>query len=544
MPSLPVRRLLPLAALAAASALVLSACAGPASDPGAKSGANPDAEITWAIEGANLANGKMDPQSSQLDSTAMVQRQVLDSLVHQEADGTFSPWLAKSWKVSDDGRTYTFTLRDDVTFTDGTVFDAAAVKANFDRIVDPKTESAQAAAMLGGDLYAGTKVIDPHTVEVDFAGPYAPFLQAASTAQLGFWSPKVIKSAGDQIKAGGPDVNVGTGPFKMTAYTANQEIVYTRNDDYAWGPDGAKAPKVKTLRVELLPEASVRAGVVGSGEAQIASNLPPSAVKGLSKDITVTAKEYPGLPYSLFLNEKYGVFADQSVRKAFELSIDVDSSVEQIFFGRFPRAWSILGPTTPGYDKSLEGTWTFDSEKANQLLDEAGWTARDSDGYRTKDGKRLSARWIAWTPVSDEHTAMANAIQSDLKKVGFEIKRETLEPAAYNAQYTPRTYDITDWDFSGVDADLLRNHLGTGGFQNASEVSDPAVDKLLQDGLSTTDPAARTKIYQQVQQWNAKNVAIVPLYVSSAITATSKDVTGLTYDLYGRPLFYTVSLAG
>lgn len=544
MPSLPVRRLLPLAALAAASALVLSACAGPASDSGAKSGANPDAEITWAVEGANLSNGKMDPQSSQLDSTAMVQRQVLDSLVYQEADGTFSPWLAKSWKVSDDGKTYTFTLRDDVTFTDGTVFDAAAVKANFDRIVDPKTESAQAAAMLGGDLYAGTKVIDPHTVEVDFTKPYAPFLQAASTAQLGFWSPKVIKSAGDQIKAGGPDVNVGTGPFTMTAYTANQEIVYTRNDDYAWGPDGAKAPKVKTLRVELLPEASVRAGVVGSGEAQIASNLPPSAVKSLGKDITVTAKEYPGLPYSLFLNERYGVFADQSVRRAFELSIDVDAAVKQIFFGQFPRAWSILGPTTPGYDASLEGTWTFDPDKANQLLDEAGWTARDSDGYRTKDGKRLSARWIAWTPVSDEHTAMANAIQSDLKKVGFEIKRETLEPAAYNEQYGPRTYDITDWDFSGVDPDLLRSHLGTDGFQNASVVSDPALDKLLQDGLSATDAAARATIYQQVQQWNAENVAIVPLYVSSAITATSKDVKGLTYDLYGRPLFYTVSLAG
>jgi peptide/nickel transport system substrate-binding protein len=238
------------------------------------------------------------------------------------------------------------------------------------------------------------------------------------------------------------------------------------------------------------------------------------------------------------------VFADQKVRQAFELSIDVDAAVKQIFFGEFPRAWSILGPTTPGYDKALEGTWKFDPEKAGRLLDEAGWTARDGEGYRTKDGKRLSARWIAWTPVSDEHTAMANAIQSDLKKVGFEVVRETLEPAAYNEQYGPKTYDLTDWDYSGVDADLLRNHLGTDGFQNASQVSDPAVDKLLQDGLSTTDPAARAKIYQQVQQWNAEHVAIVPLYVSSLITASDKGVKDLTYDLYGRPQFYTASLAG
>lgn len=543
MPSLPLRRLLPLAALAAASALILSACAGASSDVTTDAGANTDAELTWAIEGANLANGHMDPQTSQLDVSAMVQRQVLDSLVFQEADGTFSPWLAKSWKASDDGKAYTFELRDDVTFSDGTVFDAAAVKANFDRIIDPKTESAQAASMLGGDLYAGTKVIDDHTVEVDFTQPYAPFLQAASTAQLGFWSPKVLESSADQLKAGGPDVSIGTGPFVLSEYTADQELVFTRNDDYAWGPDGVKAPKIKTLRVEILPEASVRAGVLSSGEAQVASKLPPNLVSGLGDDITVASKEYPGLPYSLFLNEKYGVFADQKVRKAFELSIDVDAAVKQIFFGQFPRAWSILGPTTPGYDKALEGTWAFDADKANALLDEAGWTERDKDGIRVKDGKRLSARWIAWTPISDDRTALANAIQSDLKKVGFEIVRETLEPAAYNEQYGPKTYDLTDWDFSGVDADLLRSHLGTDGFQNASQVSDPAVDKVLAEGLATSDTAERAAIYTKLQQWNAEHVAIVPLYVASQITASAKSVHGLSYDLYGRPLFYDVSLA-
>ncbi|MFC4137312.1 MULTISPECIES: ABC transporter substrate-binding protein [unclassified Microbacterium] len=538
MPAFTARRLLPLAAIAAASALVLSACSAPSGgDAGSEGG-----ELVWAIEGANLSAGKMDPQVSQLDVTAMVQRQVLDSLVFQEADGSFSPWLAKKWAVSDDGKTYTFELRDDVSFTDGTPFDADAVKANFDRIVDPATKSAQAANMLGGELYAGTKVVDPHTVEVSFTQPYAPFLQAASTAQLGFWSPKVLKSSADKLAAGGPDVSVGTGPFVLSEYTADQEIVYTRNDDYAWGPEGAKTPKVETLRVEILPEASVRAGVVSSGEADVASQLPPNVVGDLGDDVTVEAKEYPGLPYSLFLNEKYGVFADQKVRQAFERAIDVDAAVEQIFFGEFPRAWSILGPTTPGYDMSLEGSWPFDADAANALLDEAGWTARDTDGIRMKDGKRLSARWIAWTPISDDKAALANAVQSDLKKVGFEITREALEPAAYNEQYGPKTYDITDWDFSGVDPDLLRSHLGTDGFQNASQVSDPALDELFAEGLASSDPEQRNRIYTEVQKWNAEHVAIVPLYVNSAITAQNKDVKGLTYDLYGRPLFYGVSL--
>lgn len=537
MPARSVRSILSITALAAVSALVLSACSGPGDEGGSAAGG----ELVWAIEGANLSAGHMDPQTSQLDVSSMVQRQVLDSLVFQKPDGTFVPWLATAWTVNDDATVYRFDLREDVTFQDGEPFDAAAVKANFDRIIAPETASAQAASMLGGELYAGTEIIDDDTVEVRFSAPYAPFLQAASTALLGFWSPKVLESSADRLKAGGPDVNVGTGPFVLSEYTPDQEIVFTRNADYAWAPEGLSAPAIDTLRVDILPEASVRAGVVRSGEADLASQLPPNEAASLEGDLTVDSVEYPGLPYSLYLNQKYGVFADQKVRQAFSRAIDIDTAVGEILQGTSPRAWSILGPTTPGYDQSLEGSWPFDRKVANSLLDQAGWTERDSDGIRMKDGERLSARWISYTPVSDAHTALGNAIQSDLAEVGFEVQREVLEPAAYNEQYGPKTFDLTDWGFSGVDADLLRSHLGTGGFQNASQVSDPAVDALLTDGLSTTDPDARAQAYTALQRWNAEQVAIVPLYVASMTTAVNDTVQGLTYDLYGRPLFFGVS---
>ncbi|MBD7956541.1 ABC transporter substrate-binding protein [Microbacterium sp. Sa4CUA7] len=534
MPSL--RRLLPLSAVAVAATLALSACA-PTGGESADGG-----EVVWAIEGANLSAGHMDPQTSQLDVSALVQRAVLDSLVFQEADGSFSPWLAESWEVSGDGTSYTFVLRDDVTFHDGEPFDATAVKANFDRIVDPETASAQAASMMGADFYAGTEVVDDHTVRVEFTQPYAPFLQAASTAHLGFYSPAVLAESADRLKAGGPGVTVGTGPFELTDYTPDQELVYTRNDDYAWGPDGQGAPSFETLRVSILPEAAVRAGVVDSGEADLASQLPPNLVGDLSDTLTVEAIEYPGLPYSLYLNEAYGVFADQRVRQAFSRAIDIDTAVEEIYFGQFPRAWSILGSTTPTYDASLEGTWPFDPDAANALLDEAGWTERDAEGYRTQNGERLSARWIAWTPVPDDRAALGNAIQSDLKAVGFEIVREVLEPGAYNEQYGPKTYDLTDWGFSGVDPDLLRSHLHSEGFQNASQVNDPAMDLLLEDAVATSDAAERAVLYREVQQWNAEHVAIVPLYSPAFITAVGETISGLEYDLYGRPLFYGVTL--
>ncbi|AXL12460.1 ABC transporter substrate-binding protein [Microbacterium foliorum] len=535
MPHTLLRRAIPLGAALAASALLLSACAAPASD--ADGG-----ELVWSIEGANLAAGHMDPQVSQLDVSGMVQRAVLDSLVFQEDDGSFSAWLAKDWKVSPDSTEYTFTLRDDVTFTDGEPFDAEAVKANFDRIVDPETESAQAASMMGADFYEGTEVVDEHTVTVRFSQPYAPFLQAASTPQLGFYSPAVLADSADQLKAGGPGITVGTGPYELTEYTPDQEIVYTRNDDYAWGPHGSKAPGVETLRVEIQPEASVRTGVIESGEADLASNIPPNLAGGLGEGITVDSVEYPGLPYSLYLNEKYGVFADEKVRQAFARGIDVDAAVEEIFFGQFPRAWSVLGSTTPGYDAALEGEHPFDPDAAGALLDEAGWTARDGDGIRMKDGKRLSVRWIAWTPVPDDRAALANAIQSDLKKIGFEVVREELDPGAYNEQYEPKTFDLTDWGFSGVDPDFLRAHLHTDGFQNASQVTDPNVDSLLEQAVASSDQTVRDDIYTQVQEWNADYTAIVPLYSPSAITAVGERIDGLAYDLYGRPLFYDVSV--
>jgi peptide/nickel transport system substrate-binding protein len=529
------------AALVATAALL----AGCAASPGPSAPVAQD--LTFAIEGANLSAGHMDPHSSQLDVSALVGRNVLDSLVAQDLDGSFVPWLAKSWEISDDQLTYTFTLRDDVTFTDGEKFNAEAVKANFDHITAESTASAHAAAMLGaGAAYKDTTVVDEYTVAVNFTTPYAPFLQAASTSLLGFYSPKVLETSADKLKTGGPDVTIGTGPFILESYTPDQELVYTANPDYNWGPENAGhlgPTEIKNLTIRILPETSVRTGALTSGEVQIATNLTPSTISQVGDGYTVKSAEYPGIPYSIHINESYGVFKDPLVRQAFSIGFDIDSAVDSIFFGQFKRAWSVLGPTTPNsYDPSLEGTWEYDADKANALLDEAGWTERDSEGYRTKDGKRLSARWIAYTPIPDDRASLADVIQSDLKKIGFEIKREALEPAAYNEQYGPRTYDLTDWSFANVDADALRAHFHTGGFQNASTVSDPELDGLLDDAVATSDESVRTTLYQKVQQWNAANNLMVPIYVPSLLTGYSDTVKGLEWDLYGRPLFYNASM--
>jgi peptide/nickel transport system substrate-binding protein len=531
-------RILGGAALLTGTALLVAGCAAPSTT--APSTPSAGGTITFGVDVDPV--GQMDVHQSQLDINAILQRPVFDSLVSEQPDGTIVPWLATDWTISDDGLHYTFNLRDDVTFSDGTKFDAAAVKANFDHIVDPATASAQASSLIGGTYYAGTDVVDADTVQVNFTQPYSPFLHAASTVELGFYSPKALSEHADELKAGGPDISVGSGPFILSKYTPGSELVYTKNPDYNWAPKGSKQQgpaNIDELDVKIQPESSVRTGALTSGEVDVIGDTTPSSVSQIGSGFTLTSTESPGVPYSLYLNITRPVFPDVSVRQAFAQGFDLDAAVKAVFNDSYKRAWSILGPTTPNsYDSALEGKGGFDAAKANQLLDAAGWTTKDAQGYRTKDGKRLSARWISYTPVSDDNAALANFIQDGLKKVGFELVHDQLEPAAYLDAYMAGDYDVADWGFLSGDADILRSHLGTGGYQNASHVSDPQVDGLLASAVATSDPAERTKLYTQLQEWNAKNLAIVPLYVPEYILASSDKVGGISVDLNGWPQFY------
>lgn len=536
------RRLAAITVAAATTAALLAGCAPQGEDGGST--------ITFGIEGANLANGHMDIHSTQLDVGSLVLRNVFDSLVAQNAEGDFVPWLAKDWQISDDGLQYTFELRDDVTFHDGERFDAEAVKANFDHVVDPDTASAQAANLLGyaeeDGFYKETVVVDEFTVRLEFVKPYAPLLQGLTLPQLGFYSPKVLAERADDLRAGGPDVTVGTGPFVLTEYTPDQELVFTANEDYAWSPEGAAhqgRAASDRLVIRILPEASARVGAITSGDVDVATDFTPEMAEQVGDDITVNSLELPGIPYSLYINEGHGVFADQRVREAFRIGFDLDAAVAGIYKGQLDRGWSVLAPTTPNaYEPTIEGSWLHDAAEAGRLLDAAGWTGRDAEGYRTKDGQRLSARWIAWTPVPDDRAALGDLIQSDLREIGFELVRDVLEPAQYNEAYGPREFDVTDWGFSGPDADVLRSHLHSGGFQTVSTVEKPEIDALLEQAVATSDTAERERIYRQLQLWNNEQVLIVPLVVPTEITVAKPTVKGLEFDVYGRALFAGASV--
>ncbi|MFJ4689041.1 ABC transporter substrate-binding protein [Streptomyces sp. NPDC088789] len=523
-------------AAAVSAALLLTACSS-GGDTGGSGSDTPvqGGTLTTAVDTEPVS---WDVHASTQDITAEIQRQVVDSLVAQDAAGKFHPWLATGWKVSDDYTTYTFDLRTDVTFTDGTRFDAAAVKANFDHIVADSTKSLYAVSLLGP--YAGTEVVDADTAKVTFSAPFAPFLQAAGTPYLGFYSPKTLKDDAGKLAAGGP-VNVGSGPFLFSRYTKGQSAVLTRNPDYDWAPATAAhtgPAHLDKLEFRFLPTASVRSGALTSGQVQVAKAVPPQNVKAVEANpaLDLISRQNPGGNYNLWLNGSLAPFDDQRVREAVQRGIDIDQDVKTVTFGQYPRAWSPISPTTPFYDKTLEGTWPHDPKLSGRLLDEAGWTGRDADGYRTKDGKRLTVQWpqLSIQATREGRDVLGQAIQADLKKIGVEVKRPSLDLGTYNTQVYGGKAHVVDLSWPRFSPDVLWLFLNSGsapaeGGINATFVKDADLDTWTAEGRATLDEKVHSDVYPKVQRRAVDQALVVPLYTQVSLVGTADTVKGLTF---------------
>lgn len=488
-----------------------------------------------------------DIHVSPQDITGSIQRNVFDSLVAEDAQGNFHPWLATSWEAAPDLKTFTFKLRTDVKFTDGTVFDAAAVKANFDHIVAKTTKSQYAASLLGGAAYAGTEVVDPGTVKVAFNKPFAPFLQAASTAYLGFYSPKTLAADADKLCTGGPHL-VGTGPFKFAAYTKGQDLTLENNPAYNWAPKTAKhqgPAYLDKLTYRFLKEDAVRVGALTSGQVDAAVSVPPVNIKAVeASGIRILRRDFAGAAYGLYFNTTRAPFDDERVRKAIQRGIDIGTDVEAIYFGQYKRAWSPIGPATPSYAATLDNSWPYDPAYAGKLLDEAGWSGRDGDGYRTKDGKRLTVTWPA-SPSSnrEQRDVLSQAIQADLKKIGVEVQRPALDVGTYTTNAYKGIYDVLDVSWARFEPDVLRlyfhsSNLPSVSGQNAAWLTNPEIDKWTDDAAATLDKATRDKLYAQTQAWVVEHAVGIPVYSATALLGVAKHIQGIEYDPNAWPLLY------
>jgi peptide/nickel transport system substrate-binding protein len=491
----------------------------------------------------------LDPHQSPADVAGFFSRPILDSLVALNADGTIKPWLATKWSVSDDGLTYSFTLRDDVTFSNGEKFDGAAVKANLDHIVDPKTKSKLAAGTIA--TYAGTTVVDPTHVEIKFKSPNSAFLPTLATAYLGIEAPSTLKQAPDALCK----KIVGSGPFTSDAgYTPQKGIDFVRNDAYNWGPGNAKhsgKAYLAGIDVTVVPEDSSRYGALTSGQLDAIASVPPVDVKALKANASfkVQTAPAPGGNYAFYPNQTDGPFKDIRVRQAFRSGIDFATIVKKLYFGVFAPAEGPLGNATVGYDPQSASAYAYDQAKANQLLDEAGWSKKNAQGIRVNAaGQELTlVHPYLKQYTREQRDVLADQIQAAAKEIGIDIvnKNVTIDQY-YGFVGSGKGYDLADFSWQRASPDALRTLFGseniatpkTGFGTNIGRFSNKEVDGLFKTALDQTDLAEQKATYAKAQQIIADNAAAFPLYQFSYVLGESAKVQGVAFEPQAFPTFY------
>lgn len=528
--------------------MMLTACGGSQTTQGTESVQSQGAaqgnsqqggELTFALA---TSPDTLDPHRSGLAVSVRVIRTIYDSLVVQLPDNSIKPWLAKEWTISEDGLDYTFKLREDVVFQDGTPFNAEAVKYNFDRILDPATKAANAAALL--QPYESSEVIDEYTVKIHLSTPSRAFLGNLSQALLGIVSPAAAVKYGDQLGHN----PVGTGPFKFVKWDENASIQVERNPDYKWAPElvlNQSAPYLDGIDFKIVPEEATRIGSVQSNQVLAAETAPPQNILTLQNDpnYQLLQTNTVGLPYTLFFNLDHEPWNELKARQAIQLAVDVDTIVNTLYLGTYDRAWSALSPGIFGYDASLEDSISPDIDKANQLLDELGWT-QGSDGVREKDGKKLQLHYVDGTPNREKRNDIAVMIQQQLKQIGVEVEVEITKDIR-TVVYTNGDYDLYGNSQVNSDPNALYSfyHSYDPNTQaSLSRLSVPQVDEWLEQGRVEKDDAKREQLYKQVQQYIIDQAIILPIYVFPYTVAASKTVQGIQFDSLGYPLFNDVSL--
>jgi peptide/nickel transport system substrate-binding protein len=519
------------AALSAlAVAAVLASCG--TADPSAhlEAGTKEGGELVYATDREPTC---LDPHNSGDMPQTYIARQYLDSLVSMQEDGSVVPWLADSWEISADGLTYDFTLKEGVEFTDGEPFDAEAVVANFEQIMDPATQSSTDLLYLS-PYFDSAEAVSEHVVRIHLKRPYSPLLTVLSQAFFGIESPKAM-ARGLEENCQSP---VGTGPFIVSEWKRNREVVMVRNENYTSAPADAKhqgPAYLEKLTWRFLKDNTARFGALQSGKAQVIFNLPPESVPAATADENIATDDFvhSGVPFSLDLNTDSTALSDVRVRRAIVHASDAEGIVNSAYAGVFPYEGNGISSGTPTYDERFHVPYPYDEGRADDLLDEAGWTGRDAEGYRTKDGSTLTLRLPynsdpGETPPAD--LTIFQNFQAMQKRVGVKIELLPSDAATMTAvKNDPALYDIQGRYWNSPTPNVMyikysKETLDIGNGQNVSRDYDEDLDSTLLEAAATTDPEEQAALYSEAQRLLTAQAWHVPLYPVQTRLAVRSDM--------------------
>ncbi|PJY96620.1 ABC transporter substrate-binding protein [Pseudomonas donghuensis] len=477
-------------------------------------------------------------------------RILFDCLLYQDEQGNISPWLAKSWEISDDGKTYTFHLRDDVTFSDGEKFNARALQVNLEHMRDPATKSPLAAAYIAP--YVDGRIVDEYTFEAHLREPYSPFLDVLAQSWLSMISPRQILEAPKTIA----EHPIGSGPFVLESYTRDQGANFVKRKGYNWAPAVTRhqgEAYLDRLELSIVPEPMIRFSTLEAGQSDFTVDAPTQNARAIraNPDLQMRSRIRKANPFrSLTFNVERFPFDDVQVRRAVAKAIDRDGLAWITGFGEYLAKGDFLAANTRYYDPAFKDVLAYDVAEANRILDQAGWSERDGQGYRVKSGQRLAAHLLTYETAAYP-SSIAVAIQADLKKIGLQIDIDLLPLAQVTQRRYASDFQLIGggyWHTNTPDGLYILYHsqaISTAKLigQNAGRFRDAELDRVLSAARQTTDPVELSDLYRIAQQRLAQTIPAVPVFESHVLLAYRKQVKGLIFDTsHNTPLFTSVWL--
>lgn len=525
--------------------LVVAGCASPAPAPAAEddTGAAPATEddkmggtVVWVD--LQTPADTLDQDKSNHTQSRMIARHVLETLtVVDPASGDITPGLATSWEVSEDGLELTFTLREGVTFHDGEPFNAEAVKYNFDRTqsLTPKA----AWQYMGGDKFAETQVVDEYTIKLIYNEPYAAILTYLSDGATGIDSPAAIEAAGEDY---GVTSLVGTGPFKFVEWVKNDHVTVERNPDYNWAPEVFKHDGPAYLDQVIMrdiPETATRAASLEAGETDIV-RISESDVAYIedTEDLSVVLIPKAGTTRYYLMNTGKSPTDDKNVREAIIHAIDRQAIIDSPAFsgiGNIGLAPLPSNMVPGGVDDFASMAREFDPDKANALLDEAGWADADGDGIREKDGEPMLVTMV----IPENDLLFVQPAQAMLRDVGIDMEIRSGDVNAWIDAGTNGDFHLMTMSDSGYDGpSLLYNFFKSDGPYAFTQYQDDTLDEALEASTVALDQTERFDAVRQAMTAvidGAISVDVMELYYPYGINGRVQDAA---FNEIGFPFLY------
>ncbi|MEX3505198.1 TIGR04028 family ABC transporter substrate-binding protein [Corynebacterium sp. LK2510] len=534
--------------LLAACAPAVDSATGPASG---ESGDNPGEEMITYLE-PNWFTSLYPPAAGFYPNGGVV-NQITDRLLYQDPDTLeLKPWIATSLpEVNADATEFTFDIRTDVTYSDGSPMTAQNIVDNIDLYGKGDTSRLLSASeQITG--YDRGEVVDNDTVRFHFTEPAPGFAQAVSVYNAGLLADSSLAMGNEEFGPGNAVNVIGSGPFVISDEQLGAELTLRAREDYNWAPPSHEhqgPARIGGVRYKLAPEESMRTGAVLSGQADIARSITAPAERYMENaGAEIYSRGTNSMNNQLALRFNHPLLQDIRVRRALFHGINREEILRVLFSPSYPLATSTVAASGLGYKAQDPSAYVFDPDQARHLLAEAGWTP-GPDGIVQKDGERLSLRVNIAGP-QPRSREVQTMIQDQLRAIGVELVINSGDNASQNADAKDQEkiqiyhsmvaradYGAINSLYSATARDVFINSPIGGG---KGEIADQRLEDLLAHTVSLSDDAERAAAVEAVQDYVTEQAYALPLFEEPQVYATSGRLKGFRTDAVARPSFYGV----